>query len=41
MLQNVYVHNFLLYYKEERDILKTIKRRTTNSIGYVVLETAF
>jgi hypothetical protein len=41
MLQKVYVHNFLLYYKEERDILKTIRRRKTNSIGYVVLGTAF
>ena len=33
MLQNVYVRNFLSYYKEERNILKTIKRKKTNSIG--------
>jgi hypothetical protein len=41
MLQKFYVHNSLLYYKDERNILKTIKRRKTNSIGYVVLGTAF
>jgi hypothetical protein len=41
MLQKVYVHNFILYYKEERNILKTIERKKTNLIGYVVLGTAF